>query len=141
MCSIVFRVIGAALSIISLFPAVGNSQSRENGTFQGICSVASISKEKGVQGIKAAKPLNQELFYSVSGNRDSIEVDWWGRKVIYNRKEAEGTFSSPNSAPSDNAATRLFSPSPAATLTSASSLVAFSRSEAATLAAFSSSET
>jgi len=93
----VFGVIAAVSAISALIPTVAIAQLLENRFFQGICSVASISKEKGVEGITKAEVLSEERFYSVHGNKDLIVVDWKDRKVSYQRKDAEGTFSSPRS--------------------------------------------
>ena len=93
----VFGVIAAVSAISALIPTGAIAQLLENRFFQGICSVASISKEKGVEGITKAEVLSEERFYSVHGNKDLIVVDWKDRKVSYQRKDAEGTFSSPRS--------------------------------------------
>lgn len=89
-------------SLLHIFTVIaimltGNTYAQEDRLFQGICTVASISSEKGPEGIRSAKPLPQERFYNVLGNKDLIEVDWQERKVVYRRKEIEGTFSSPRS--------------------------------------------
>lgn len=69
----------------------------EDQIFEGICTIASVSKEKGIQGLHSAKPISQEKFYRVIGNKEVIQVEWEQSKITYRRHEVEGKFSTTNS--------------------------------------------
>jgi len=65
---------------------------QNNQAFNGICSVASTTNVRGLDGIKTAKRISPEKFYAVAGDSKSFNIEINGKTKKYEVGEVSGEF-------------------------------------------------